>query len=89
MFTPTDDIVCSTTVTKLLSFDHHCVVCDLSAIKPVNHAEHKQSMSLRGIILNTFRAVISQSTSSTLCHSLKMLDVNLHDGVTLYVGFHY
>ena len=41
MFRPTDDIVCSTTVTQLLSSDHYCVVCDLSAIKPVNHAELK------------------------------------------------
>ena len=32
----TDDIVYSTTITKLLSSDHYCVVCDLSAIKPVN-----------------------------------------------------
>ena len=38
MFRLTDDIVCSTTVTQLLSSDHYCVVCDLSAIKPVNHA---------------------------------------------------
>ena len=42
MFRPTDDIVCSTTVTQLLSSDHNCVVCDLSAMKPVNHAELKQ-----------------------------------------------
>ena len=39
MFRPNDDIVCSTTVTQLLSSDHYCVVCDLSAIKHVNHAE--------------------------------------------------
>ena len=40
---PSDDIVYSTTVTRLPLFDHYCVVCDLSAIKPVNHAELKQS----------------------------------------------
>ena len=28
MLRPTDDIVCSTTVTQLLSSDHYCVVCD-------------------------------------------------------------
>ena len=38
MFRPNDDIVCSTTVTQLLSSDHYCVVCVLSAIKFVNHA---------------------------------------------------
>ena len=43
MFRPTDDIVCPTTVTQLPSSDHYCVVCDLSAIKPVNHAEIKKS----------------------------------------------
>ena len=43
MFRPNDDIVCSTTGTRLLSSDHYCVVCDLSVIKPVNHAELKQS----------------------------------------------
>ena len=43
MFRPTDDIVCSTTVTQLLSSDHYCVVCCLSVIKHVKHAELKQS----------------------------------------------
>ena len=42
MFRPIDDIVYSTTATQLLSSDHYCVVCDLSAIKPGNHAELKQ-----------------------------------------------
>ena len=51
MFRPNDDIVCSTTVTLLLSSDHYCVVCDLSAIKPVNHAELKQSRNFCGINL--------------------------------------
>ena len=40
MFPPINDVVCSTTITKLLSSDHFC---DLSVIKPVNHAELKQS----------------------------------------------
>ena len=31
MLRPTDDIVCSTTVTQLPSSDHYCVVSDLSA----------------------------------------------------------
>ena len=39
MLRPTDDIVCSTTVSQLLSSDHYCAVCDLSAIKPVVHAK--------------------------------------------------
>ena len=43
MFRPTDDIVCSTTVTQLPSSDNYCVVCDLSVITPVNHTELKQS----------------------------------------------
>ena len=43
MLRSTDDIACSTTVTRLLSTNHHCVVGDLAAIKPVNHAELKQS----------------------------------------------
>ena len=46
MFRPNDDITCSTTVTQLLSSDHYCVVCDLSVIKPVNHAELKQLRNL-------------------------------------------
>ena len=49
MFRPTDDIVCSTTVTQLLSSENYCVVCDLSAIKPVYHAELKQSNNLSGV----------------------------------------
>ena len=32
MFRPTDDIVYSTTVSQLISYDHYCGVCDLSAI---------------------------------------------------------
>ena len=43
MLRPNDDIVCSTTVTQLLSSDRYCVACGLSAIKPVNHAELNQS----------------------------------------------
>ena len=39
MLRPTDDIVCSTSVTQLLSSVHYGVVYDLSAIKPVNNAE--------------------------------------------------
>ena len=46
IFRPTDEIVCSTTVTQLLSSDHYCVVCDLSAIKPINHVELKQSRNM-------------------------------------------
>ena len=42
---PTDDIVCSTTVTQLHSSDHYCVVCDLSLIKPVNHAQQQSIKS--------------------------------------------
>ena len=55
---PNDDIVCSTTITQLLSSDHYCVVCDLSAIKSVNHAEPKQSGKLHGINLTTTKADI-------------------------------
>ena len=61
MFRPTDDIICSTTVTQLLSSDHYCVVCDLSAIKPVNHSELKQSRNFKklcGINLTTFKRII-------------------------------
>ena len=60
MFRPTDDIVCSTTVSQLLMSDHYCVVCDLSAIKPVIRAELKQSRNLCGINLTTFKADICQ-----------------------------
>ena len=35
---PTDDNVCSTSVSQLLMSDHFCVVCDLSAVKPISHA---------------------------------------------------
>ena len=42
MLRPNDAIVCSTTVTQLISSDHYCVICDLSGIKPVKHAELKQ-----------------------------------------------
>ena len=65
MLRPNDDIVCSTTATKLLSSDYYCVVCDLSVIKPVNHAELKQSRNLRGINLTTFKADICQLFSPT------------------------
>ena len=63
MVRPNDDIVCSTTVTQLLSSDHYCIVCDLSVIKPVNHAELKQSRNLPGINLTTFKADICQLIS--------------------------
>ena len=62
MFRPTVDVVCSTTVTQSLSSDHYCVVCDLSVIKPVNHAELKQSRNICDINLT-----ICQLTSPTLC----------------------
>ena len=65
-----------TTVTQLRSSDHCCVICDLSAIKPVNHAEHKQSRNLRGINLTTFEADICLLISPTLCPSFEMLDDN-------------
>ena len=58
LFRYKDDIVCSTTVAQFLSSDHYCVVCDLSAIKPVNHAELKQSTNLCGMNLTTFKADI-------------------------------
>ena len=74
MFRPNYDIVCSTTVTQLLSSDHYCVVCDLSAIKPVNHAELKQSRNLRDINMTTFKADICQLISPTLCPTFEMLD---------------
>ena len=69
--------VCSSTVTQLLTSDHYCVVCDLSAIKPVNHAELKQSRNLHGINLTTFKADICQLISPTLCPSFEMLGDNL------------
>ena len=58
MFRPTDDIVCSTTATQSLSSDHYSAVCDLSAIKPVNHAEFKQLRNICEINLKSFRADI-------------------------------
>ena len=77
MLRPSDDIVCSTTVTQLLSSDHYCVVCDHSTIKPVNHAELKQSRNFCGINLTTFKADICQLISPTLCPIFEMLDDNL------------
>ena len=77
MFRPTNDIVCSTTVTQLLSSDHCCIVCDLSVIKPVNRAELKQSRNLRGINMTTFKADICQLILPTLCPTLEVLDDNL------------
>ena len=77
MLRPNDDIACSTTVTQLLSSDHYCVVCDLSAIKAVNRAELKQSRNLRGTNLTTFEADICQLISPTLCPTFEMLDDNL------------
>ena len=77
MFRPNDDIVCSTTVTQLLSSDHYCVVCDLSVIKPVNHAELKQSRNLHDINMTTLKADICQIISPTLCPTFEMLDDNL------------
>ena len=76
MLTPTDDSVRSTTVTQLLLSDHCCVVCDLSAIKPVNHAELKQSTNLCGINLTTFKADVCLLISATLC-LFEMLDDSL------------
>ena len=77
MLKPNDDIVCSTTVTQLLSSDHYCVVCDLSVIKPVYHAELKQSRNLRDIDLTTSNADICQLISPTSCPTFEMLDDNL------------
>ena len=77
MFRCTYDIVCSTTVTQLLSSDHYCVVCDLSAIKPINHAELKQSRNIRGINLTNCKADICQLISSTLCPTFEMHDDTL------------
>ena len=81
MLRPNDDIVCSTTVTKLHSSGHYCVVCDLSAIKPANHAELRQSRNLRSINLTTLKADICQLISLTSCPAFEMLDDNL--GLTL------
>ena len=66
-----------TKVTHLRSSDHYCVVCDLSAIKPVNHAEHKQSRNLHGVNLTTLKADICQFNSPTLCPTFEMLDDNI------------
>ena len=84
MFRPNDDIVCSTTLTQLLSSDHYCVVCDLSAIKPVSHAELKQSRNLRGINLTTIRAYICQLISPTLC----LIFERLHNNIRLILEKH-
>ena len=88
MFRPTDDIACSTTVTQLHSSDHYCVVCDLSVIKPANHAELKQSRNLRGINLITFKAYICQLISPTSCHTFEMLDDNLRLIIQKYAPLH-
>ena len=77
MLRPNDDIVCSTTVTQFFSSDRYCVVCDLSVIKPVNHAELKQSRNLRGKNVTTFRADICQLLSPTSCPTYEMLDDRL------------
>ena len=77
MFRPNDDIVSSTIVTQLLSSDHYCVVCDLSVIKPVNHAELKQSRNLRDINLTTFKVDVCQLISPTLCPTFEMIYDNL------------
>ena len=77
MFRPYDDIVCSTTVTKLPSSDHYCVVCDLFVIKTVSHAELKLSRYLRGINLKTINADICQLILPTLYPTYEMLDENL------------
>ena len=77
MLRPNDDIVCSTTVTQLLSSDHYCVVCDLSVIRPVNQSRLTQSRNLRGINLITLKADICQLISPTLCPTFEILDDNL------------
>ena len=74
MLRPNDDIACPTIVTQLLSSEHYCVVCDLSVIKPVNHAELKQSRNLCGINLTIFKADICQLISPTSCPTFEMLD---------------
>ena len=43
MFRPTDDIVCSTTLTRLISSHHYCISIDLSGNSPDNNAEHEYS----------------------------------------------
>ena len=83
MFRLTDDIVCSTTVTQLLLSDHYCIICDLSAIKPVNHAELKQSRNLHGINFVTFIADTCQFIS-TMLYPFEMLD----DSLGLILGMH-
>ena len=77
MLRPNDDIVCCTTVTQLHSSDHYCVVCDLSVIKPVNHAELKQAINLRGLNLTTSKADICQLISPILCPIFEKLDENI------------
>ena len=44
---------------------------------PVDHAELKQSINLRGINLTTTKADICQLMSPTLCPTFEMLDDNL------------
>ena len=66
MSRPADSIVCSTTVSKLISSEYCCVVCDLSVIIPVNNAELKQSRNVHGIDLKTFKSDIFQLISPTL-----------------------
>ena len=52
MFRSTDDIVCSTTLTRLISSHHYCIIIiiiiiitsiDLSGNSPDNNAEHEYS----------------------------------------------
>ena len=72
-----DDIVCSTTVTQLLSSDPYFEICDLSAANHVNNADLKQASSLHGIDLTTFEEDRCQSTLPTLCSSSEMPDASL------------
>ena len=88
MLRPTYGIVCSTTVTLLLSSDHYCVVCDLSAIKPVIHAELKMSRNLCGINLTNFKEDIGQLISPTLCPIFEMLDDNIWPILEKHVPLH-
>ena len=46
-------------------------------MRPVNHAELKQSRNLRHITLTTFKADICQLISPTLCPTSEMLDDSL------------
>ena len=89
MFRPNDDIVCSTTVTQLLLSVHYCVICDLSAIKPVKHTELKQSRNLRGINFATFKSDICQSMSPSLCPTFEMLDDSLRLILEKHAPLHF